>query len=55
MFRRPPPSQVPDKVKRERADFVLDTSLTLEETRVHVAALVSALQGRRGAAAAGRL
>ena len=40
--------QVPDEEKRRCADFVLDTSLSIEETREHVAALIKALQGRQG-------
>ena len=43
--------QMPDDVKRDRADFVIDTSCTLEETKNHVAALVKALKGRNGSAA----
>jgi dephospho-CoA kinase len=40
--------QVPDSDKRQRADFVIDTSVALPETRQHVASLVKAVQGRRG-------
>ena len=36
--------QVPDEEKRARADFVIDTGCTLDETRSQVRALVEALQ-----------
>ncbi|KAG1669446.1 hypothetical protein FOA52_004079 [Chlamydomonas sp. UWO 241] len=44
--------QVPDEEKRRRADFVVDTSVSREETEAHVATLVKALRGRRGRAVA---
>ena len=37
--------QVPDAEKREKADFIIDTGVTLAETRVAVGTLVSALTG----------
>ncbi len=37
--------QVPDAEKRERADYVIDTGTSLEETEAQVAALVSELTG----------
>jgi len=40
--------QVPDEEKRRRADFVIDTSVSLEETGGHVTALIAALKGRQG-------
>ena len=39
--------QVPDAEKRARADFVIDTGTTLEETRAAVAALVANLRENR--------
>jgi dephospho-CoA kinase len=42
--------QMPDVEKRRRADFVIDTGLTPEETEGHVRALVQALAGRGGTA-----
>ncbi|MNN97025.1 Dephospho-CoA kinase [compost metagenome] len=37
--------QVPDAEKRARADFVIDTGTTLEETRRQVGRIVDALAG----------
>ena len=37
--------QVPDAEKRERADYVIDTGLSLQETRDQVARIVEALTG----------
>ena len=37
--------QVEDEVKRSRADHIIDTGVTLEETRQVVAALIEALRG----------
>ena len=37
--------QVPDAEKRERADYIIDTGTSLEETEAQVAALVSELTG----------
>ena len=37
--------QVPDAEKRARADFVIDTGTTLEETREQVAGIVATLRG----------
>lgn len=42
--------QLPDDDKRKRADFVIRTDVTIEETRAQVAALLSALKGRTGSA-----
>ena len=42
--------QVPDAEKRERADSVIDTGVSLEETRGQVAALLERLQSRPAAA-----
>jgi ribosomal protein L12E/L44/L45/RPP1/RPP2 len=40
--------QVPDSVKRERADHVIDTGCRLEDTEAQVAALLSSLKGKAG-------
>lgn len=42
--------QLPDIEKRKKADFVIDTGVSIEETREHVEALVKALKGRNGKA-----
>lgn len=39
--------QVPDAEKRRRADFVIDTGVTLDETRAQVAALVAELREKK--------
>ncbi|KAL0026523.1 hypothetical protein WJX77_004669 [Trebouxia sp. C0004] len=36
--------QVPDEEKRQRADFVIDTSVSLEDTQQQVASIISKLQ-----------
>ena len=41
--------QLPDAEKRGRADFVIDTGVSLEETEAHVGALIEGLRGRKGA------
>jgi dephospho-CoA kinase len=42
--------QLPDAEKRKKADFIIDTGVSLEETRHHIEALVKALHGRQGKA-----
>ena len=42
--------QVPDAEKRARADFVVDTGGTFEESDVQVDKIVESLQGRTGTA-----
>lgn len=42
--------QLPDVDKRKKANFVIDTGVSIEETRQHVEALVKALEGRQGKA-----
>lgn len=45
-------NQMPDAEKRERADFVVDTSGPIEETGKKIDAIVDSLRGREGAALA---
>lgn len=40
--------QLPDSQKRERADHVIDTGATLEQTRAQVSDLINALRAGRG-------
>lgn len=40
--------QVPDADKRRRADFVIDTGVSLQQTKQQVQELVDSLQGRKG-------
>ena len=42
--------QTPDAEKRRRADFVVDTGGTLEETRAQIDRIVEQLRGRKGTA-----
>jgi len=42
--------QVPDVIKRERADFVIDTGVRIEDTLASVDAIVASLRGRNGTA-----
>jgi dephospho-CoA kinase len=39
--------QMPDHEKRRRADFVIDTGTTQEETRAQVRAIIACLGGGR--------
>lgn len=40
--------QMPDAEKRARADFVIDTGVTLEETRHQVGSIIAELRGENG-------
>jgi dephospho-CoA kinase len=42
--------QMPDAEKRTRADFVVDTGVTLDETRAQIDSIVARLSGRTGEA-----
>ncbi|KAG7674027.1 hypothetical protein KSW81_007201 [Nannochloris sp. 'desiccata'] len=39
--------QLPDIEKRKKADFVIDTGVSIEETREHVEALVKSFKGKK--------
>ena len=39
--------QVPDHIKRQRADFVIDTGQSIMETRAEVRRLIACLRGRK--------
>ena len=40
--------QLPNATRLEKADFVIDTNVELEETLAHVKSIVQGLKGRRG-------
>jgi dephospho-CoA kinase len=42
--------QLPDAEKRQRADFVVDTGVSIDETLAHVDRIVEQLKGRSGSA-----
>lgn len=42
--------QLPDEEKKRRADFVVDTSSSIEETRQELDRIIESLEGRRGTA-----
>jgi dephospho-CoA kinase len=39
-------AQMPDAEKRQRADFVVDTSMGVDDARAQVAAIIAALRAR---------
>lgn len=43
-------NQIADKEKRERADFVVDTNRSLEETAAEIDRIIESLRGREGTA-----
>ena len=43
-------NQMADKEKRERADFVVDTNRSLEETAAEIDRIIESLRGREGTA-----
>jgi dephospho-CoA kinase len=47
--------QMPDSEKRRRADFVIDTSTSLEQTEAQVAAILADIQARLGAESTARM
>lgn len=47
-----PHLQVPDEEKRRRADYIIDTGCSLQETEQQVASILQELKGRQGMAAA---
>jgi hypothetical protein len=47
-----PALQVPDEEKRRRADYVIDTGCSLQETQQQVVSILQELTGRQGTAAA---
>ncbi len=49
-FERILAQQLPDDEKKRRADFVVDTSSSIEETRRELDRIVESLEGRRGTA-----
>ncbi|MBL6762107.1 MAG: dephospho-CoA kinase [PS1 clade bacterium] len=47
--------QVPDEDKRAKADFIVDSSISIEDARTQVRAILQSVEGREGAAYAARL
>lgn len=47
--------QTPDAEKRRRADFIVDSSISIEDARTQVHAILTALKGREGTAYAARM
>ena len=47
--------QTPDEEKRQRADFVVDSSISIADARTQVHAILAALEGKSGAAYAARM
>ena len=47
--------QTPDEEKRQRADFIVDSSISIADARTQVHAILSALRGKSGVAYAARL
>lgn len=47
--------QTPDAEKRRRADFIVDSSISIEDARTQVHAILTALKGREGTAYAERM
>jgi len=46
--------QVPDAEKRKRAEFIVDSSISVEDAEAQVRAILDAIEGRAGAAYAAR-
>lgn len=46
--------QVPDDEKRKRAEFIVDSSISIEDAHAQVRAILSAVEGREGTAYAAR-
>lgn len=46
--------QVPDEEKRKRAEFIVDSSISIEDAHAQVRAILSAVEGREGTAYAAR-
>ena len=47
--------QTPDEEKREKADFIVDSSVSIEDARTQIHAILEAVKGRKGAAYEARL
>ena len=47
--------QTPDEEKRQRADFIVDSSVSIADARTQVHAILTALEGESGAAYAARM
>ena len=47
--------QTPDEEKRQRADFIVDSSISIDDARTQVHNILAAIEGREGAAYEARL
>ena len=47
--------QMPDEEKREKADFIVDSSVSIEDARTQIHAILEAVKGRKGVAYEARL
>jgi dephospho-CoA kinase len=47
--------QTPDDEKRQRADFIVDSSISIADARTQVHAILAALAGKSGTAYAARM
>ena len=47
--------QMPDEDKRDKADFIVDSSISIEDARAQVHAILNSVKGREGSALSARM